>query len=239
MPNARDFVVASCQATAFTPDAELSTARFTSRLLPRWVARFDAEPTILPPLPDGMPKDIPRVILESRSLVWRCEVAPARINIFWRAVRENAVNLREVYREITPILIEYSEFLGSRVGRLAAVVNRYVRHEAPARLLASHFCQDRWLVAPFNRPASFELHAHKVYMLAGRFQVNSWVRNRTGTLAAENGQVPIVLVEQDVNTLAEEAATRSITQDEIGGFFEVAGPGFDETLSLYYPPERL
>jgi hypothetical protein len=43
------------------------------------------------------------------------------------------------------------------------------------------------------------------------------------------------VVEQDLNTLAEEQAERAFSASEVGGFFEVAASGFDEVLNLYYP----
>ncbi|HSP17642.1 MAG TPA: hypothetical protein VLV78_23055 [Thermoanaerobaculia bacterium] len=236
MPRVADFRIASCQATLFTPDAEVSTSNFLSRLLPRWLNRFDGEPAILP-IPEGLPKDVPRVILQSRSTNWRCEIASARVNIFWRAAAEGNERLEPIFAELTPLLIEYFEFIDSRVGRLAAVINRYVRHPAPARFLASHFCKERWMAAPFNRPESFELHAHKVFPLAGRFQTNSWVRNKTATVTMGAEERPAVLVEQDLNTLVEETATRAFSPDEIAGFFQAVARGFDETLTLYYPDD--
>lgn len=239
MPTVADFKLASCQATLFTPEAVVSVAGLFVRLLPRWISRFDAEPTALPTA-EGLPKELPRIILQSRSGQWRCEVAPARINVFWRqaATKGTAMELAEFYREVTPMLHEYCDFLESRVARLAAVINRYMPNPAPAQFLASHFCKERWLTAPFNRPAGFELHAHKAFLLAGRFQVNSWVRNKTGTFAEPGHESPTVLVEQDLNTLAEEVGTRQFSREDIAAFFEVVVPGFDETLILYYPPEE-
>lgn len=236
MPTVADFKLASCLAAVFTPEAEVSAAKLLTRLLPRWVTRFDAEPTALP-LADGLPREVPRVILQSRSGEWGCDVASARINVYWRRASSEgyAMQPAEFYREVTSMLHEYCDFLDSRVGRLAAVITRYVPDPAPARFLASHFCKDRWLTAPFNRPASFELHAHKKFLLAGRFEVNSWVRNKSGTLAQPTQGSPIVLIEQDFNTPAEEVATRQFSHEEIAAFFEVAVPGFDETLKLYYP----
>ncbi len=236
MPSSRDFFLAQCQATLFTPEAEVSTARLLSRLFPRWLGLFDGEPVILP-LPDAVPKDIPRAIFESRSGEWRCECASGRINLFWKQPAGSTANqtLQRAYGALIPLLTQYVEFVDSRIGRLAAVASRYVTHPSPSRYLAGHFCKERWLAAPFNRPESFELHAHKRFPLGGHFQVNSWVRNRTGKLTAEGSERDIILVEQDFNTLAEEQAERSFSLGEVSQFFEAAGPGFDEVLNLYYP----
>ena len=86
MPHAGDFAVGSCQATLFTPEADVSPTRFVTRFLGEWGDRFDAEPTIIP-FPEGIPKEVPKIILESRNQQWRCEVASARMNLFWRRPR--------------------------------------------------------------------------------------------------------------------------------------------------------
>jgi hypothetical protein len=238
MPSARDFVLAQCQATLFTPDSELSTVRLFSRLLPRWVERFDGEPIVLP-LPDAIPKDVPRAVFQSRSGEWRCEFASGRVNLFWRQPPRSSTSqtIDHVYTVFMPLLAEYVTFLDSRVGRFAAVVNRYIEHGEPAKYLATHFCRDRWLSAPFNRPESFELHAHKTFTLSGRFKVNSWVRNKTGKLTTDGAERAIVIVEQDLNTLAEEQESQAFSVDDLGRFFEASRAAFDEILNLYYPSD--
>jgi hypothetical protein len=239
MPSASDFVLASCQATLFTPVAEVSATRLLTKLLPDWVDRFDADPMALP-LPESVPKEVPRLVLHSRSEEWKCEIASGRMNLIWQKTTRAAepIDLAERYRMLIPLLEQYCAALESRVGRLAAVVSRYLEHRSPGRYLASHFCKEHWLQAPLNRPDDFELHAHEVFLLGGQFHVNSWVRHKTGllNLPGEEAQAPIVLAEQDFNTLAEEQATRHFAIDEIGGFFQAAALGFDDALRLYYPP---
>src|SRR5687768_6206727 len=102
---AGDFTVASCLATAFTPDGEISVTQFLTRLVPSWSGRFDAEPSLVS-LPDGMPKEIPLVILRSKSEQWRCEVAAGRINVSWRRVstRDGAMTAAQAYAEAIPLI---------------------------------------------------------------------------------------------------------------------------------------
>jgi hypothetical protein len=47
--------------------------------------------------------------------------------------------------------------------------------------------------------------------------------------------VSVVVFEQDINTLAEEAPTKSFSVDEIGHFWRVVTSEFDVILKLYYP----
>lgn len=235
--SARAFRLAACQASIFTPDEEISAAKLLGNLVPRWLSRFDADPVVIPAT-EGIPREVPRMILSSTSGNWRCEIASMRINLFWRRTNTTTTEptLAEFYAEVTRMLNEYTEYLQARVGRLAAVLNRFAPHSTPGLFLAQHFCKDRWSAAPLNRPENFELHAHKHFRLDNEFEVNSWVRNKTGILSGEHPQ-PIVLVEQDLNTLADDAKERRFTSEEIARFFVASSNEFDSILRLYYPEE--
>jgi len=236
---AKDFHVASCQATLFTPEEAVSAVKLIKGLLPSWVSRFDQEPMVLP-FGGEVPREIPRLILQSKDGARRCEIASERINLLWRKVSPDAPEptLAEFYGDASLQLVEYQQFLGARVGRIAAVINRYAEHPEPARFLTRHFCDRRWGDAPLNRPESLELHAHKQFALGGRFIVNSWVRNRTGTVSLSGGSSAVVMVEQDLNTLHEEVPSRSYSDAEIRAFFDEAAREFEVIMRLYYPAEK-
>jgi hypothetical protein len=232
-----DFRLASCQATLFTPDAEVSIVKVVQEVLPRWAALFDTEPTIVSAA-EGFPREIPRFILENKSQMWRCQIASARIDLFWRkpVADSSDISLEAFFHEAIQRLNEYRESLGVRVGRIAAVLNRYTEHPRPGAFIARHFCQDRWLTGPLAEVENFELHAHKNFMLAERFQVNMWVRSKTGTISSDQANRTIVLVEQDLNTPLEEMEIQDFIKEDIEQFFIAAGPKFNEILQLYYPP---
>lgn len=235
---AQDFRLVSCQATLFTPDEEVSSAKLVRELLPKWADRFDADPTILP-ASAGIPPEIPRLILQSTSQTWRCQIASARIDLFWlKSVADPSnIPLDAFFREAIQRLNEYGEFLGARVGRMAAVLNRYAEHPAPGLFLTRHFCQDRWLTGPLAQLENCELHTHRRLSLAERFQVNFWVRSKTGTLSSGQESSPVVVVEQDLNTLLEDMETQAFTSGDIEKFFLATVTQFDESLQLYYPRE--
>jgi hypothetical protein len=206
-------------------------------LYPSLASLFDGEPTVLPPMPGGAPPEIPRIILESSSHEWRCELSPARANLFWRRTESTAtgVCISDFFQQASDLLVRYSREVNARVGRLAGLVTRFAEHDNPGLFLARHFCQERWDRAPLNRPENFELHAHKRFAIAGRFQVNSWARSKTGLLKAEDAQKPIVLFEQDLNTLAEETSSRAFGEAEVNRFFDAVATELDSILGLYYP----
>jgi hypothetical protein len=127
--------------------------------------------------------------------------------------------------------------LQPRVGRLAAVVVRAARHTSPGDFLAAHFCQDKWRIAPFNRPQDFEIHAHKRFNLMEKFEVNSWVRCKCGKEASSEGEFRLVLVEQDMNTLAEVADNRELSSSDVQEYFLAAARELDRVLELYFPED--
>jgi hypothetical protein len=237
MISAHDFALATCQATIFTPDEEISAVKVIKGLLPRWLDKFDAEPIILP---TPSPREVPKLILQSSTGTWRCEVGSDRVNILWNRVKNDlpVLSMNEFYMEATRLFLDYRESIQPRVGRFAAVVTRYALQPSPGLFLSRHFCQEKWHSAPLNRPQSFELHVHKRFLIADQFQVNSWVRSKTGTLQQENAPQEIVLVEQDLNTPSEDLPSRSYDMDEMRKFFQVVIPEFDAILKLYFPIEE-
>ncbi len=234
---ASSFELASCQATVFTPDGDLSVSKAMKDFYPSFADLFDGAPVALPPLPQGVPFEIPRIILESATHEWRCELLPARASVVWQRSdsTRTPIELGEFFQKGLAVLLEYSDRLKTRVGRLAALATRFSEHDTPGLFLARHFCKDRWDKAPLNRPENFELHAHKKFTIANEFQVNSWARSKTGRLSPARNERPIVLFEQDLNTLAEEPSSKSFDKGEMERFFKSVGPELDAILKLYFP----
>ena len=234
---ASSFELALCQATIFTPDGDLAVSKVMKELYPSLATLFDGEPTILPPVPEGAPAEIPRIILESISHEWRCELSPARVNVYWRRAKSTAacLGLGDFFAEAARILLQYAALLSPRIARLAALATRFSPHEKPGLFVARHFCKDRWDKAPLNRPENFELHAHKRFTLTSGFAVNSWARSKTGKLSGDGEEKLIVLFEQDLNTLADEAPAKSFSEVEIKRFYGAVATELDSILELYYP----
>jgi hypothetical protein len=204
---------------------------------PGFAGLFDGEPTVLPAIPEGAPIEFPRIILESRAHEWRCELSPARANLFWRRTKSTATHIEvaDFFRKAADPLLQYADMLSTRVARLAALATRFAEHETPGLYLARHFCKEDWDKAPLNRPENFELHSHKTYTLPSGLMVNSWARSKTGMLKAEADQRPIVLFEQDINTLAEAAPTKAFHKADIKRFFDDVGSELNTILGLYFP----
>jgi hypothetical protein len=90
------------------------------------------------------------------------------------------------------------------------------------------------MTAPFNRPEAFEIHAHKRFKM-GEFLVNSWVRCKSAIASSASEMQPIVLVEQDINTLAEDVPSKVFRKAEIEAFFAKVSTEARTILNLYFP----
>jgi hypothetical protein len=227
------FIFTSLQATIFTPDEGYSTAKVMTDFYPKLAKILDADPQVLPSAP-GLPPEIPRITLMNRDDTLRLQISPVRVNLFGMVAKDAEPDAEQFYKQSIEIFSDYHKLLACRVGRLAAAVKRYARHETPGLFLARHFCKEEWSDKPLNRPEGLELHAHKKYELS-LFSVNSWVRSKTGQLQEEDTRIPIVLVEQDINTLAEDSDKKSFASEEIKEFFSIVLQEFDNILQLYYP----
>ena len=233
MIHADSFRALSIQCSFFTPYVEFRPASILAYLLETVGNIFDGEPLSMP-LPPDAPPQIPRIILSSKDHAHKIEVAKERANIFWfRTKEEEDPDLRHLVDEFHNILKGYVSSINVEPARISAVLSRFTPVENPAKVLAEHFCKQELNSGPLNRPENFELHSHKRFTMSQDYIVNSWLRAKTGQTKADKRRV--IIVEQDINTLAEEAETRKYNPDEIKGFYDAVIDEFNSILSLYFP----
>lgn len=228
-----DFSSVTAQATLWTRGAEISTGAVMRLSGAAWKA-FDGDPVILPSFA-GLPAEIPRLTLKSSDDSWRLQFALNRVDLFARHVGTANVDLADFSSRAKEIFDQVLSLAnGVQVVRLAYVLSRTAESKDPAGALARYFLRPKLLEGPLNRPADFQLHAHKVYAPAGMPTVNSWVRWRVGALVTTG--VKVITVEQDLNTLAESDAVYDSTS--VAAFIKAAPAEMDSILDLYlsYPP---
>lgn len=225
--------VIQAQASVFFPSGGDVTHHLYRRLPERWTERLDGDPLLLP-RNDNTPREIPIMVLSNRVGSERLTVSQVRADLRAELPASEEQPLGSWLDSAGEWLCELCREGGLRIGRLAAIAYRVTEVAEPAQALARHFCRPELVAnAPLNRTETFELHAHKQYETAFGVRVNSWVRNKSGLLGPT--QTPAVLVEQDVNTLAEELDARVMTDPEVRAFFSNITAELDETLALYYP----
>lgn len=230
------FEAVSYQLVMFTPDHALSIQRFMTELYPRWAKLFDGPPCVIP-IADHAPAEVPRIVLASLGNRWKIEVAPTRFSFIWHTQFDGSDE------PTAPVIIElgmshllqYREALSARANRLAMVRTRARPTDLPGTVLSKHFCKERWIEQGYGESSSFELHEHRVLKLKDQFLVNSWNRHRTARWMQPSGTRPVILVEQDINTVAEDEAARSFEIGELREFFPAARDLADRTMASVYP----
>ena len=229
MPDFTEFRTVSAQFGIFTPGLQLPVTRVIARL----GELFDGAPTVLP-LGSDVPAEVPRLILSSADGRRRMQASSSRLDVFiTNAESVEGIDLDRSIDLAGRVISSFMEVTRAMVGRTAVVLQRAVAHDRPGFELARHFCKAQWLDGPLKRPEDFELHAQKSYVLAARWNVNSWVRCKTAKLRP-SGQ-SVILVEQDLNTRAEELETQDFKSEDVARFFRDCLPEFESILRLYFP----
>lgn len=233
------------QTVIFTPEHnQFSQPRLLSAILANYVNIFDEDVLALPPIPtsEQLAPELPRLLLKSKDERWELRGSPARLDIIWR--RQDAEDdAQPVLEKATEILVRLTDELKIAVGRVALIINRGAPMENPDRFIVEHFVNDWAKKGPINRSDAFEIHNLKRYTLAGpNIQINSWMRCKTlyGAVedSQEQGTIPVLIVEQDLNTLTEEQSTKRISTQQVATFFQVAFEEMSSILSQYFPEER-
>jgi len=238
---AGDFKLTAVRLVAFTPNlADFNPSGVLAAVLSKFAKRFDGELQAIP-FPKEAPPDIPRIQLASTDGTWGFAASPSRITSSWNLKEEErdetgalACVVTSCREPIEPHVRENDV----RVGRLGLVITRVCQVEHPAQALIERFCSDEAKDpgspdAPLRKSRNFEIHNHKRYESPTGLTVNSWVRCRTGTVGKDTS--PVVTVEQDVNTLAEEVEERTFSVEEIASFCDTGVNEADTILRKYFP----
>ena len=229
---AKEFNILSIQFSIFTPALLFSPNKILGNLMSKFPGTFDGKTAVLP-LPPNAPKEIPRLILPSFDEKVKLEISENRVN-FFRYLKENdiLVDKNSFFKLCSDVYEEYVKCTSAKVGRLALVIVKFLENSSPGLTLAQHFCKENLIEEPFNRPENFEIHSHKKYELAG-FEVNSWVRCKSGILKKDNK--PIILAEQDINTLSEKLEQNEFSLEQIRSFVEITASEQEAILGKYFP----
>ena len=226
---------ASVQVTLFISGFSFSTSQVLKTLIDLGAEIFDGDPTVLP-LPPDAPREIPRILFQNQKKSMKIEVSPMRVNFFRNKVADDDfIVANDFILMAAGFLKGFINKIGAKCGRMAAVINRVAFKDKPGTEIASHFCKQKFIAAPLDRPTDFELHARKTYEFSS-VPVNSWVRIKTSQVQLGSGILrSVVFAEQDINTLAELMDSKAFNEQEQSQFFESVYEEFDSILKLYFP----
>ncbi|MEW6008167.1 MAG: hypothetical protein AB1629_00845 [Candidatus Omnitrophota bacterium] len=230
MIKAKDFNIFQIQASIFTPALQFSQTKILSGLISKFSTVFDGTPISLP-LPQDAPSEIPRLSLRDSGENIKLEIALNRANFFIYQKQETVIDEDKFFNLCLPVFEEYIKLSYAKVGRLAIVVVNILKQDTPGLTLVQHFCKDRWLKDTIL-PENFEIHSHKKYEFGG-FNVNNWIRCKSGILVKESAKV--VMVEEDINTLAEDLQEKDFDMPKITSFLRGSFKKQKELLEVYFP----
>lgn len=233
----KEFTIHSVQTVIFTPDhSAFVGSRVVATIMRQFGDRFSGDMQVLP-VPQDVPPEFPAVVLKSGDGSQEVKAGRGRFNCVWKATGpEASVTLREALDRCVPVLQHYVRETNVGVGRLGLVVQRVCPNDNPALTLIRRFCNEESQKEPFDRSSTFEIHNHKEYAPVyegADFRINSWVRCQCRSVESE--PPPVILVTQDLNTLAVDSQERQFDADKIGTFFAMAGEEAESIITKYFP----
>ncbi len=231
------FSTLSSKIILFTSDVAFNQGRALTALLADLQHTFDGQVVTLP-LPADAPGEIPRITLNSSDGALSLEAGPQRLSILFRAKNDVIENTDSQIELVLRVFDAYAKALNFRISRLAINLSRFSPIDDPAMVIARHFCKDELLErrgdfkAALSRTETMELHAHKRFELLENLLVNSWVRVKT--VRQQQEQPSGVLVEQDINTLAERENTANFSKQIISDIIRKSLSESTNILELYF-----
>lgn len=222
-------------ASAFIAGDELKLTNALIQALQEWSTIYDDDPISLPFL-QAAPSEFPSTILRSRDQSLGIEMARTKINLYWKQSESNkdaSIDISAIYSQFADRIATISEKNKVVIGRLAALRMSMGNEPTPGRVLSKQFCREEILNGPLKQVEGFELHAHKVFELYQAQNVNSWVRIKTS--GSPGPDYEHIVVEQDINTLAEEINVKNFDRANIMRFFHEASKQLDSILNEYFP----
>ena len=98
---------------------------------------FDGQSVMLP-LPNEVPADVPRITLQNANNKLRLEIAPARVNFFALKTPDGQIDKKSFLDQARRIFETYLDTTNAVVGRLGSVLDR-----KSTRLNSSHSAKSR------------------------------------------------------------------------------------------------
>ena len=223
-------------ASAFIAGDELKLTNAFIQALQEWSTIYDGDPISLPSSQLTPPPEFPTAILQSRDQSLGIEMARTKINLYWKrseSDKDASIDISDIYSQFADRIATIAEKNKAVIGRLAALRMSMENEPTPGRVLSKQFCREEILNGPLKQVEGFELHAHKVLELYQAQNVNSWVRIKTS--GSPGPDYEHIIVEQDINTLAEEINSRNFDRANIMRFFDRASGQLDSILNEYFP----
>jgi hypothetical protein len=232
-----DFNVISVQSSVFTAGTAFSPSKAIKQLLNNSGDKLTGDPITLPHA-EGLPPEIPRIILQSEDGSLKVQVGPTRVDILLgiKAIGEALdQTLSEHLDWSGALLSNYGQAAGVRVVRLACVLTRCSPDSKPPQTLARHFCRSPWGDRLSDTFTEIEFRFFEKFSLNENIHVNMLSKFRTATSVQDGKPTSpdpnILVVEQDIHTPPDRVG--QFGPESIKAFFPLAHNSLDEKLPIY------
>ncbi|WP_353930780.1 hypothetical protein WJM97_21330 [Okeanomitos corallinicola TIOX110] len=238
MLKATDFHLAIVQLVIFTPEVStFSTPKALATILGEFSHIYDGDVQTTPSSDQiQIPPDFPKVILQSKDQSLRLEIAPLRITSQWAKLEQQETELQNIISQSLEVLEHYIHNLEVKVGRLGLVLIRIHQSENPSQLIIERLCKPELQNTIFKNTKNLDFRNHQRIIL-DNCDVNSVMTCKTGLMKINDIESQGVIVEQDLNTLAEEMEQRSFKIEDLKKYFQLAAEEAELNLKIHFPEE--
>ncbi len=187
------------------------------------VDTFNGDPVLIP-VPNDVPLDIPRIILNSNDRVYTCNIALNRTDVFYNVPDDSEINLDVLLQTQKDNSLKLFNFLKSKdaiINRVGFVVNvEFVVEENDKNsfdYLKEHFLKDDKL----EDPKELLLRYNKLSS-SPKFEMNNLV-------TIQSKRSDIIAVQTDINTVAEIMRDSNFSKDD---FEEIINYSIDKSQNV-------
>src|SRR3990172_6474466 len=123
MVTSKQFTLVAVQTAIFTPNhSEFAAGKSIGAILRKFPDRFQGEMQALP-MPEEVPPEIPRAVLQSSDKTLKVEAGPARMNCHWSRPKDGeSPDLSTVVARCCEVQEQYVREMSVRIGRLGLVL---------------------------------------------------------------------------------------------------------------------
>ena len=224
--------IAMCLGSIFTPGVSELSTNLIGKLLEE-LSDLNSPPIAMP-IPENMPKEIPRVLLKSGDGSIEARLAPARSDIIWRRSTPETKPMPDLAQIVSSYLVRIHLIINNPLARFGFIANHFLEADDPSSYLANSFASESARERILHPIQQFEIHwlLHEILDEFGT--VNHWVRLRSATInrGSDSEDAPVISIENDVNTVVSEIPSNFFEHSQIPGFFSAAADRIESQLNV-------
>jgi hypothetical protein len=191
---------------------------------------FDGDP-IIPPLPNDVPSDFPRAVLNNVNKEFTLIISLARLDFIQQLPLNSSIDRHRVeesyFLRFEKIIKNLKEDYRVKVGRIGClgIFSLQLAHKPNNFLYKNFLSQNQF----FGNSKSLEIHSLSKEVFDNDININRWFRIKTIEKPPNNDN--IIIIEIDINTFQEEAETNDFKFEEIQKFYKMAFGKFFQDIS--------